>query len=135
MIVNKTDYSDSNKNFLYDTGKFEKINLKIVGILSFAGNREKRVDNISKKLVVSNNMSEEIRRSLKAVRTRPGVMYWTWKVHKDVVDNCPSFWPILSTINTPIFKLTKFLVPILKPLTSNECTTKESFALAVEMAE
>ena len=135
MIVNKTYYSDNKKNFLYDTGKFEKINLKIVGILSFAGNREKRVDNISKKLVVSNNMSEEIRRSLKAVRTRPGVMYWTWKVHKDVVDNCPSFWPILSTINTPIFKLTKFLVPILKPLTSNEYTTKESFALAVEMTE
>ena len=74
MIVNKTDYSDSKKNFLYDTGKFEKINLKIVGILSFAGNREKQVDNISKKLVVSNNMSEETGRSLKPVWTRPGVM-------------------------------------------------------------
>ena len=74
MIVNKTYYSDNKKNFLYDTGKFEKINLKIVGILSFARNREKQVDNISKKLVVSNNMSEETGRSLKPVGTRPGVM-------------------------------------------------------------
>ena len=38
--------------------------------------------------------------------------------------------PVL--INTPNKKLTKFLVPTLKSLTSNEYTVKDSFAFAEE---
>ena len=70
-------------------------------------------------------------RSLKPVGTRPGIMYGLCKVHKDIIDNCPPFRPILSAINTPTYKLAKFLVPILKSLTSNEYTVKDSlFAFA-----
>ena len=57
------------------------------------------------------------------------------KVHKDIIDNCPPFRPILSAINTPTYKLAKFLVPILKSLTSNEHTVKDSFAFAEEIVE
>ena len=67
-------------------------------------------------------MTEKIRKSLKPVGTRPGVMYGSCKVHKASVGNCPPFRPILSTLNTPTYKLAKFLVPILKPLTTNEFT-------------
>ena len=45
----------------------KKINLKNDGILSFAVNQEKRNGNILKKLLLSNNMSEETRRSFKPV--------------------------------------------------------------------
>ena len=69
---------------------------------------------------MSNSISEETRRSLKPVGTRPGIMYGLYKVHKDIIDNCLPFRPILSAINTPIYKLAKFLVPISKFLTSNE---------------
>ena len=62
-------------------------------------------------------------------------MYRLCKVHKDIVDNCPPFRPILSAINTPTYKLTKFLVPILKSLTSNEFTVKGSSAFAEEIVE
>ena len=62
-------------------------------------------------------------------------MYELFKVHKDIVDNCPAFRPILSAINTPTYKLAKFLVPILKSLTSNEYTVKDSFAFAEEIVE
>ena len=51
------------------------------------------------------------------------------------LDNWPSFRPILSAINTPTYKLEKFLVPILKSLTSNEYTVKDSFAFAGEIVE
>ena len=51
----------------------------------------KRVDNIFKKLVAFNSISEEKRRSLKPVRTRPGVMCGFCKVHKDIIDNFPPF--------------------------------------------
>ena len=39
----------------------------------------------------------------------------------------------MSAINTPTYKLAKFLVPILKSLTSNEYTIKDSFAFAKEI--
>ena len=133
MVVHKADYLDKMDNLLNDTRKFEKINLKNDGILNFAINQEKRVDNILKKLVASKSISEETRRSLKPVGTRPGIMYGLCKVHKDIIDNCPPFRPILSAINTPTYKLAKFLVPILKSLTSNEYTIKDSFAFAKEI--
>ena len=47
----------------------------------------------------------------------------------------PPFWPILLAINTPTYKLAKFLVPILKSLISNEYTVKDSFAFAEEIVE
>ena len=123
------------ENLLNDTEKFEKINLKNDGILNFAINQEKRVDNILKKLVASNSISEETRRSLKPVGTRPGIMYGLCKVHKDIIDNCPPFRPIFSAINTTTYKLAKFLVPVLKSLISNEYTVKDSFTSAEEIFE
>ena len=73
------------------TWKFEKSNLQNDGILDFAVNQEKRADNILKKLVASNSISKETRRSLELVGTRPGIMYGLCKVHKDIIDNCPPF--------------------------------------------
>ena len=47
--------------------------LKNDEILSFAVNQEKIVGNILKKLLKSNSISEETRRSLKPVGTRLGI--------------------------------------------------------------
>ena len=69
-------------------GNLKKINLKNDGILNFAINPEKRVDNILKQLVASNSISQETRRSLKPVGTRRGIMYRVCKVHKGIIDNC-----------------------------------------------
>ena len=116
------------------SGLILKHYLKLTTI-NFAINQEKRVDNILKKLVAANSISEETKRSLKPVGTRPGIRYRLCKVHKDIIDNCPPFWPILSAIHTPTYKLAKFLVPILKSLTSNEYTVNGSFAFAEEIVE
>ena len=80
-------------------------------------------------------MTEINMKSLKPVGTRPGVMYGSSKVHKASVGNCPPFRPILSALNTPTYKLAKFLVPILKPLTTNEFTVKDSFHFAEEIVD
>ena len=90
---------------------------------------------LKKKLVASNSISEETQRSLKPVGTRSGIIFGFWKVHKDIIDNCPPFRPILSAINTPIYKLAKFLVSVLKSLTNNGYTVKDSFAFAEEIVE
>ena len=55
------------------------------------------------------------------------------KVHKPVTDRCPFLQPILSTINTPLSKLAKFLVPLLTPLTSNDYAIKDSFSFVGEV--
>ena len=83
-------------------GNLKKINLKNDGILNFAIKQEKGIDNILKKPFASNSMSEETRRPLKPVGTRPGIMYGLCNFHKDIIDNCPPFRTILSAINTPI---------------------------------
>ena len=84
---------------------------------------------------MTNSISEETRRPLKPVGTRSGIMHGLCKVHKDIIHHCPHFQPILSAINTPTYKLAKFLVDILKSLTNNEYTVKDSFAFAEEIVE
>ena len=41
----------------------------------------------------------------------------------------------MSALNTPTYKLAKFLVSILKPLTTNEFTVKDSFHFAEEIVD
>ena len=60
-------------------------------------------------------------------------MYGLAKIHNIFTDGLPSFRPILSAIGTPTYKLAKFLVPILEPLTTNECTIKDSFIFVEEL--
>ena len=60
-------------------------------------------------------------------------MFGSAKVHKIVTDGLPSFRPILSAIGTPTYKLAKFLVPVLEPLTTNAYTIKDSFTFAEEL--
>ena len=115
FVIQKSDKGnsvvivDKMENLINGTWKFEKINPKSDGTLNFAVSQEKHVGNILKTPVASNSMSEETRRSLKPVGTRPGLMYGLCKVHKDIV-NCPPFRPISLSINTPTYKLAKFLV-------------------------
>ena len=80
-------------------------------------------------------MTEKTRKFLKPVGTRPHKMYGWCKVHKANVEHCLPFRPILSALNTPTYKLSKFLVPILKPLTTNESTVKDSFHFPEEIVD
>ena len=123
------------ENPLSDQRKFEKVTLKNDAFLNFVVNLEKLIDTIFKKLVDSNSMSKEMHKFVKPVETRPGIMYGNCKVHKQQVDGCPPFRPILLASQTPAYNLGKFLVPILNPLTKNEYTVKDSFQFAEEICE
>ena len=123
------------ENLLSDQRKFEKVTLKNDAFLNFVVNQEKRIDTIFKKLVDSNSMSKEMRKFVKPVGTRPGIMYGNCKVHKQQVDGCPPFRPILSALQTPTYNLAKFLVPTLNPLTKNQYTVKNSFQFTEEICE
>ena len=80
-------------------------------------------------------MSKEMRKFVKPVGTKPGIMYGNCKVHKQQVDGCPPFRPILSALQILSYNLANSLVPILNPLTKNEYTVKDSFQFAEEICE
>ena len=91
---------------------------------------ESRVTDVLKNLRDKKEISIEQYKDLSPSGSRPGIMYGLAKVHKIVRDGLPSIRPILFTIGTPTYKLAKFLVPILEPLTTNEYTIKDSFTFA-----
>ena len=56
-------------------------------------------------------------------------------MHKPVTDRCHSLRePILSAINTPSYKLVKFLALLLTPLISSDYTIKDLFSFAEELS-
>ena len=116
-------------NILSAQKKFTIVNLKDDTLLNFAVSQEKHVHKVLKKLIKSNSMAEKTRKLSKPVCNTPGVMYGSCKVHK------PPFRPILSTLNTPTYKLAKFLVPIVKALTTYKFTVKDSFHFGEEIVD
>ena len=94
---------------------------------------ENRVTGVLKNLRDKEEISMEQYTDLNPSASRPGIMYGLAKVHKIVTDGLATFRPILSAIGTPTYKLAKFLVPILEPLTTNEYTIKDSFTFAEEL--
>ena len=75
-------------------------------------------------------LSTELYKKIKAVGSRPGILYGLCKTHKVITDICPRFRPILSAIGTPSYKLAKCLVCKLSSITFNEIIVKDSFAFA-----
>jgi len=60
-------------------------------------------------------------------------MYGLSKIHKPAINNVPKLRPILSAIKCPTYKLSQYLNKILKPFTTNEYTTRDSFSFATEI--
>ena len=63
--------------------------------------------------------------NLKVAETRSGIMYGSCKLYKKYVDGFPPFRPILSILQTPLYKPAKFLVSHLEPLTTTKYTVKD----------
>ena len=62
-------------------------------------------------------------------------MYGSSKIHKPLVNGFPKLRPILSALNTGTYKWAKFFVPLLRHLTSNQFTLKDSFEFAKIICE
>ena len=75
------------ENLLSDQRKFEKVTLKNDAFPNFLVDQEKRIDTILKNLVDSNSMSKEMRKFVKPVGTKPGIM--TLKLYANKVNLQP----------------------------------------------
>ena len=122
------------KNILNDKAKFQKIYIDHGKISNHLIQMENRITHVLKHLRDKNEISIEQYKDLNSSGSRPGIKYGSAIVHKIVTDGLPSSKPILSAMDIPIYKLAKFLVPMLEPLTINEYTVKDSPTFGEERA-
>ena len=133
VILNRKDYFCKMKNILNDKPKFQNVYIDHDKILDHLIHMENRVTDVLKNLRDKIEISIEQYKDVSPSASRPGIIDGSAKVYKIVTDGFPSFTPILPAIGTATYKLEKFLVPRLEPLTTNEYTIKNSFTFAEEL--
>ena len=123
------------RNISSDSGKFTHVFVGEDKQLNFIVNIEKHIMDLLKDLRNSEVIYETVCKSLKPRGSRFGIVYGLCEVRKQLVDNCPPFRLIMSTIKTPTCNPAKFLVPLLESITTNMYTVKNSFEFAKETAD
>ena len=128
VILDKNDYLAKMQTTLSDRTKFKIIDKDLFKLIIKLEDHYNRIlSTLKKKDVINDTTYNEL-----YVRgSQPGVMYGLPKVHKVGIP----LRPILSAIDTVNYRLAKFLVPILKPLTTNEYTVADSFNFAKEISK
>ena len=115
--------------------KFKSVNIEQGKALNHLIHMEERTIYLLKSLEDQGEISEKERNDLYPSGSQLGVLYELAKIQKALEDGIPSFQSILSPIETPTYKLTKFCDQLLKPHTKNEYTIKDSFSFAKEVLE
>ena len=122
VILNKEDYIEKLEEILSDEDKFEKAtfeenkaNKELRYILNMEETIKQTLDHFRRKNYITQNDYDKLAPS----GGQPGILYGLAKIHKVVIVNCPPCRPILNAINTPTYKIAKFLVLLLEPVTSN----------------
>ena len=133
VLINKVTYLQRMEELLSDTSKFRKVDVAPGKDYNHIWNQELRVRKALQNLVNSGAIKQDVYDKLAPTGSSPGVLYGLSKVHKPLVDGFPKLRPILSAINTPTYKLAKFLVNIMEPLTKDEYTVKDPFTFAEDI--
>ena len=89
-------------------------------------NLEKKIREPFKELYQLDIVDKKFYDKLCLVASHFAILYDLAQVHKKLINNCPPLKRILSAIGTPTYNITMFLVPIIKPLTTNDYTLKDT---------
>lgn len=111
VIMNKEDYHNKMQDIISDTTKFKIINEDWFKVIL---RHEDKINRFLAKLLKEKHISQAMHDHLRLSSSAPGVMYGLPKIHKDSVP----LRPILSSIGTAGYKISKFLLPYLTPITS-----------------
>ena len=139
VVLDRKDYDNGLMAILNDTSKFMIVNIpRNKDILNLILSQESKLVDFLKSIRTSNktrlNIEGGIDNStyfkLYPTGTTPGRLYGNAKVHKPLTNGKPKFRPIISSIGTISHQVAKYLLPILKPLETNEYVTKDSFDFA-----
>ena len=122
VILDKQQYNEAILNLINDPSKFEKLNtdptLK----------REASLQRFLRKLKKDGFFTETDYYKIYPNGTNPARIYGLPKMHKyKPTDTFPKFRPIVSSIGTFNYNLSKFLCNLLSPLTPNCYSCKDTF--------
>ena len=132
VLLNRKNYNSKMKLILADTSKFKNIQIDDSKVLNHLIPMENKMLNFSKDLKKSKKYL--IKSTMYyTLQVKPGILYGLCKICKSVVDGLHPFRPILTAIGTHIYKLAKFVVPLLEPLTYNQYTIKDLFLFCEEL--
>ena len=135
VILDKCSYISSIEEILNDNSKFSKLDIPAGKEINHIVNLEKRITSALKLLKDKEIIDKSTYKSIKPIGSRPGILYGSGKIHKETRNALPPFRPILSAIDTPTYKLAKFLLKFLTPSTANEYTVIDSFHFAEEICQ
>ena len=74
-----------------------------------------------------NHISNDLYGKLRVTGSGPGILYGLPKIHKPTFEADKLYRPIFAAYNVASYKLSKYLVNVLSPLSTNEFTLKNSF--------
>ena len=128
VILNKSDYIRRITEMLSDIENFKKLDVKPEKELNLLLKHEDKL--VSFSIGIKKSIEEDLYRNFYPQGSQPGIMYGSSKIHKPLVNGIPKLRPILSALNTGTYNRAKFFAPLLRHLTSNEFTLKDSFEFA-----
>ena len=126
VIMNKKDYIMKIENILNDLSKFKLIK---DNCFHYITKLEDKLARLLRQHLKLNVIIKDIFNNLFTSGSSPGFLYGLPKIHK----TGNSIRSIFSTINTFNYKLDKYFVPILEPLTLNEFTLKFFYEFVKEI--
>ena len=135
MFLDKTFYISAVEDILNDHTKFSNLNIPAGKEISYKTSHEKRITSDLKLLKSEEMIDKATYRNIKPVGSRSGILYGIGKVNRETKNGPPPFPPILPAIGTSTYKLEKFLLPFLTPLTENKYTVTDSFHFAEEICK
>ena len=133
VILDKCSYISAIEEILNDNSKFSKLDIPNGKEINHIVNFDKGITSELKLLKDKEIIDKSTYKSMKPVGSRPGILYGLGKIHKETCNGIPLFCRILSAIDTPTYKLAKFLLKFLTPSTANEFTVIDSFHFAEEI--
>ena len=128
VIRNKADYESKMNSIIQDCTEFTLINDN-----DWFKRMLKHEDQVNRYLykLCQEIIDKPLQDHLHLSSSHPGILYGLPKIHKMSIP----LRPILSSIGTCGYKIAKFLVPILEPITSNHFTVRDSFTFATEISK
>ena len=95
---------------------------------------EDKINRFLSKLLKSDCIAQATYNSLHVTGSGPGILYGLPKVHKPNFSQNFPYRPILAAYNLASYKISKYLVPILASLTSNQYTVLNSTEFARQIS-
>ena len=123
VVLNSSDYHQKINDIISDTSKFVELPEDPTIY------REKKLHEYLYYLKTKGALDVSTYEKIRPQGSKPGRIYGLPKIHKDGTP----LRPIVSSIGTYSYELSKFLADILKPLTNNSFTVKDSFSFVTDI--